>query len=175
MTDSKNPKKLEKTVWHARAETRFVPCRFVRMFVRLFLLFFADFLRVFVESVVPDGKRRRETRGDRRLGVARGPRDAPRSLYVGLAPTPGKMILFMGSYCFHSCPAHDIPPAFSLSPDGDPGRGGCAARAAPRAPAPGGSPRARRRRPDARRGARAWTTEWPDERLRGGRDGDQTR
>ena len=92
--------------------------------VRLFLLFFADFLRVFVESVVPDGKRRRETRGDRRLGVARGPRDAPRSLYVGLAPTPGKMILFMGSYCFHSCPAHDIPPAFSLSPDGDPGRGG---------------------------------------------------
>lgn len=35
------------------------------------------------------------------------------------------------------------------------------ARAAPPEPAPGGSPRARRRRPDARRGARAWTTEWP--------------
>ena len=149
MTDSKNPKKLEKTVWHARAETRFVPCRFVRMFVRLFLLFFADFLRVFVESVVPDGKRRRETRGDRRLGVARGPRDAPRSLYVGLAPTPGKMILFMGSYCFHSCPAHDIPPAFSLSPDGDPGRGGVrgsrgAAGAGPRRKSEGAAPSARR-------------------------------
>ena len=143
------------------------------MFVRLFLLFFADFLRVFVESVVPDGKRRRETRGDRRLGVARGPRDAPRSLYVGLAPTPGKMILFMGSYCFHSCPAHDIPPAFSLSPDGDPGRGGRLARRRRRRPRR--KSRARRRRPDARRGARAWTTEWPDERLRGGRDGDQTR
>ena len=148
----KKTRRSSPTVWHAGAETRFVPCRFVRMFVRLFLLFFADFLRVFVESVVPDGKRRRETRGDRRLGVARGPRDAPRSLYVGLAPTPGKMILFMGSYCFHSCPAQDegIPPSlFSLSPDGDPGRGGVfgsrgAAKDGPRRKSEGAAPPPRR-------------------------------
>ena len=124
----------------------------------------------YVESVVSG--REEATRSTRRDRGRRRPlslgasflSSVPRSLYVGLEPTPGKMILFMGSYCFHSCPAQDedIPPSlFSLSPDGDPGRGGCLARAAPPEPAPGGSPRARRSRPDARRGARAWTTEWP--------------
>ena len=149
MTDSKKKPVVRHPLCGTRAP-KHVLFRVVSVAnVRLFLLFFADFLRVFVESVVSDGKRRRETRGDRRLGVARGPRDAPRSLYVGLAPTPGKMILFMGSYCFHSCPAHDIPPAFSLSPDGDPGRGGVrgsrgAAGAGPRRKSEGAAPPARR-------------------------------
>ena len=150
MTDSKKKPVVRHPLCGTRAP-KHVLFRVVSVAnVRLFLLFFADFLRVFVESVVPDGKRRRETRGDRRLGVARGPRDAPRSLYVGLAPTPGKMILFMGSYCFHSCPAQDIPPSlFSLSPDGDPGRGGVrgsrgAAGAGPRRKSEGAAPPPRR-------------------------------
>ena len=33
---------------------------------------------------------------------------APRSSYVAGTPTPGKMSLFIGSYCFHSCPAQDV-------------------------------------------------------------------
>ena len=81
--------------------------------------------------------------------MARRSRDVPRSSYVAVAPTPGKMILFMGSYCFHSCPAHDIPPAFSSSPDGDPGREGVrgsrgAAGAGPRRKSEGAAPPPRR-------------------------------
>jgi hypothetical protein len=46
--------------------------------------------------------------GVRAIGARVWNDHAPRASYVGCMPTPGKMILLMGSYCFHSCSAHDI-------------------------------------------------------------------
>ena len=63
MTDSKKKPVVRHPLCGTRAP-KHVLFRVVSVAnVRLFLLFFADFLRVFVESVVSDGKRRRETRG----------------------------------------------------------------------------------------------------------------